>query len=304
MVHMVIVGENYLREIGQTEAFSLIASRSVRGSGKLPRLSSNEKRGACSLVTSNYAKNPALYIVMTLLENKGESIKIKNLQEELSIREDFLLEIIEKLEESAGIKKICNDTAILTPTGEDRLKMAVTAVTMGATIEESASMLSWKEFESFCTKVLEENGYSCVQEFRFKSIRGQRFECDILAIRKPLLVMADCKHYLGRVKGLRTIVEKQRKRVDALSKSVPTVVRSIPQIVEWNEAEVVPVIITLFPESIAMVNDVPVVPGFKLNQFIQELPSNIDRLARSMIYPSKQEKLLKYRASQTVRRSG
>jgi predicted transcriptional regulator len=304
MVHMIIADENQLREIGQISSILSDLFQECKGNGKLPKLSSNEKRGACSLATTNYAKNPALYIVMTLLENKGESIRIKNLQEKLNIREDILLEIIEKLEESAGIKKVCNDTAILTPAGEDRLKMAVTAVTLGATIEESASMLSWKEFESFCTKVLEENGYSCIQEFRFKSIRGQRFECDILATRKPLLVMADCKHYLGRVKGLRTVVEKQTERVDALSKSVPTVVRSIPQIVEWNEAVVVPVIITLFPENIAMINDVPVVPGFKLNQFIQELPSNIDGLARTMIYPSKQEKLLKYRASRTMRRSG
>jgi Holliday junction resolvase-like predicted endonuclease/predicted transcriptional regulator len=261
----------------------------------LPILNLDGKRGAESLIASKYANNLALYIVMTLLVNKEKSLRIKDLSEKLNIREDLLLEVIEKLEESAGIKKAYNDTAILTPAGEDRLKMAVTAVTLGATIEETASTLSWKEFESFCTKVLEENGYSCMQEFRFKSIRGKRFECDILATRKPLLVMADCKHYSGRVNGLRTVVDKQKERVDALSKSVTTLVRSIPKIIEWNEAAVVPVIITLFPENIAMINNVPVVPGFKLNQFIQELPSNVDGLARSMIYPSRQEKLVKKR---------
>jgi hypothetical protein len=155
-------------------------------------------------------------------------------------------------------------------------------------------MLSWKEFEAFCAKILEENGYLCTQGFRFKSIRQKRYECDILASRKPLIVMADCKHHAGRVKGLRVIVKKQIERVQALSKNIPVMIRSIPEIVDWSDALVLPVIITLFPQSPSLIDDVPVVPGFKLNQFIQELPLNMERITCTVVHPSTQERLPKY----------
>jgi Holliday junction resolvase-like predicted endonuclease len=239
--------------------------------------------------------NKELLVAMALLKGEKESIDIGNLSEKLNTPEDLVLEIIERLEESAGITGTRRDTAILFPCGEDRLKLAIAAVTLGATVEESGSMLSWREFESFCAKVLEENGYLCTQEFRFKSIRRKRFECDILAARKPLILMADCKHYAGRVKGLRAVVKKQMERVTALTKNVPAIIRSMPGIVDWSEGVVLPVIITLFPENTSMIDDVPVVPGFKLNQFIQELPSNTDGIARAIVHPSKQEKLLNER---------
>jgi hypothetical protein len=64
------------------------------------------------------------------------------------------------------------------------------------------------------------------------------------------------------------------------------------QLASWRETVIVPVIITLFPESIAFVDSVPVVPAFKLNQFIQELPSNIESVEYSKANPSKQRRLI------------
>lgn len=182
-------------------------------------------------------------------------------------------------------------TGIVIPSGEERLQLAVTAVAFGAGIEESAKALSWKEFESFCTKILEENGYSCVHGFRFKSTKGRRYECDVVALNKPVLLLADCKHYKGRVRGLRAVVEKQLERAGAMSKTTSAVMRRIPQIILWGRMVIVPVVITMLPENIAIVDGVPVVPAFKLNQFIQELPSNIEAVKHNTVEPSRQRRL-------------
>jgi Holliday junction resolvase-like predicted endonuclease len=243
-----------------------------------------------------------LRIAMELLKSGEESLEIAWVSKKLGIDEALFLELVERVWETAGIKGNRLGTRILLPAGGDRLKLAVAAVTLGATVEESARMLSWKEFEAFCARVLEENGYSCTQEFRFKSIQRKRFECDILASRKPLVVMVDCKHYAGRVSGLRAVIKKQMERVSALSKSIPTMIRSIPEIIDWPDALVVPIIITLFQQNPSIVNDVPVVPGFKLNQFIQELPSNTDRITRALVHPMTQERLPKHVLKENPRR--
>jgi Holliday junction resolvase-like predicted endonuclease len=243
------------------------------------------------VATGILTKNLELQFAMELLKSEEESLEIGKLSKKLNINQAQLLEAADRVWEAAGIKGSWANTRILLPAGEDRLKLAVATVTMGATMEEAAAILTWKEFEAFCARVLEENGYSCILEFRFKSIQRKRYECDILASKKPLILMADCKHYAGRVKGLRAVVEKQIERVSNLCRSVPTMVRSIPEVVDWSEAFVIPVIITLFPENPSIMDDVPVVPGFKLNQFIQELPSNTDGIIHLTIYPSRQEKL-------------
>jgi hypothetical protein len=234
----------------------------------------------------------ALTLVLALLKAEEESISIRDLSERLTLPQEDLLKLFTQLEEEKVIKKTNDDAAIIVPRGEDRLRTAIKAVTLGARIEESAKILSWKEFESFCTKVMEENGYSCIHEFRFKSSRGRRYECDIVALCNPMLLLADCKHYAGKVRGLRTVVEKQVERANALDKSFLTLMRGISQLASWQEIIIVPIIITLFPESIAFVDGVPVIPAFKLNQFIQELPSNMESVKHIDTTPSKQRRLV------------
>jgi predicted transcriptional regulator len=264
----------------------------VRGACELPTPVETEKRWMGQIVVAPEVRRSLLSIAMTLLKSKNQSIDIDSLLGEVRLAREELLEVITQLEEEKIIKKTRDDAGIVVPSGEERLKLAVKAVTFGAKIEESAQSLSWKEFESFCTKVLEENGYSCIHGFRFRSTRGRRYECDVLALSDPILLLADCKHYKGSVRGLHTVVEKQLVRANALGKSILTLMRRIPQILSWRETVIVPAIITLFPESIAIADNVPVVPAFKLNQFIQELPSNIERITHSTVKSSTQRRLV------------
>ena len=237
------------------------------------------------------ARRPELFVVMKLLKTSEASIEMQALSQEMTFSDEALLKAIQQLEEMELVIRTEDGMALVTPSGEDRLKLAIAGVRLGGTIEDSARALSWKEFESFCLKVLEENGYSCCQGFRFKSPKGRRYECDVVATMNPLILLLDCKHYGGHVKGLDTAVHKHLERVGAFAKSVPTLVREIPQILEWNQGTIAPIIVTLFPENIAIMEGVPIVPVFKLNQMLQEITSNIDKTAHIIVEPSKQKRL-------------
>nr|MDO8133453.1 hypothetical protein [Candidatus Njordarchaeum guaymaensis] len=252
-------------------------------------LNDNNQQGRSKIFGS--MKSPELSVIMKLLKTEEASISIHALSREVAFSEEILLKMIQRLEESELISRTDNGMMVAAPIGEDRLKLAIAAVRYGATVEDSASALSWKEFESFCLKVLEGNEYSCYQGFWFKSPKGRRYECDVVATMNSLILVADCKHYAGRVKGLNAAVDKHLERVGAFAKSVPTLVRKIPQILEWDQATITPIMVTLFPENITVIEGVPIVPVFKLNQFLQEITSNIDNITHIAVKPSKQKRL-------------
>jgi hypothetical protein len=242
---------------------------------------------------SMYGKNQELSLVMKLLEAKeGESIQVRGLSDILKLPENELLKLVIHLDEESILKRGRDDSSIVAPRGEERLKAAIKAVSLGASVEESARNLSWKEFEVFCTRVLEENNYSCIHGLHFKSTKGRRYECDVIALNNPMLLLADCKHYARKVGAMRVVIEKQLERSEALNESILSLMRRVSQLVSWREIVIIPIIITLFPESTAFVDSVPVVPVFKLNQFIQELPSNLECVRCSKVKPSKQRRLM------------
>jgi hypothetical protein len=256
----------------------------------LPDTRTNKQQNR--LWTQDRTKNPEFSIIIKLLKSQETSIEIPILTQELAISNETALGVIHELEERELVRSIDDGTRIVAPFGEERLRLAVEAVRIGASIEDTASVLSWKEFESFCLKALEENGYTCYQEFRFKSPKGKRYECDVVAIMKSRILLADCKHYAGRVKGLNSVVKKHLERVSAFSRSVSGLFRKIPEISEWKQASITPIIVTLFPENIALIDGVPIVPVFKLNQFLLELASNVEEITHIEVKLAIQKRLI------------
>jgi len=86
-------------------------------------------------------------------------------------------------------------------TVETRLKLALLALCGAATVYEISRYLDWREFETLAARVFEENEYKVFQNHRF-TLRNQRNEIDIIAIKVPIAIAADAKHYstTGRLK--------------------------------------------------------------------------------------------------------
>ena len=161
---------------------------------------------------------------------------------------------------------------------EDRLKLAVKAVSLGADIEAVSSHLDWQEFESIAAAALRHNGYVVYQNLRFKHL-GRKWEIDVVGCRKPLVACVDCKdwHRGAAPSVMRRIVEAQANRVNALADVLPHASLKL-ECTKWSIARFVPIVMVLMQGSFPFSESVPVVPVLKLQDFLHQLPLEVDSL--------------------------
>jgi DNA-binding transcriptional MerR regulator len=146
------------------------------------------------------------------------------------------------------------------------------ALKAGMTIEEIAEKLSWKEFESLCSEILEEHDFEVKKNYRFKL--KSWFEIDILATKPfrnyTIGLVIDCKHWgirKGKKSALKRAALKQEERAKQLKKA---------NTILLGRLETFPLIVTLMEEDIKRVENIWIVPIFKLNSFLLNLEEYLD----------------------------
>jgi len=137
----------------------------------------------------------------------------------------------------------------------DKVLAAVGLVRTGAPPESVSSLMSWKEFEDFCARLLKAGGYQVKRNIVFTKPRRQ---IDIFAVSSSLALSVDCKHWERGFgySALQKIAARQIERT-ALYKRKSKL--SVP---------VLPVILTLLDSPSRLVAGVPVVPIFALRDFL------------------------------------
>ena len=149
---------------------------------------------------------------------------------------------------------------------------------LGADVERVSDFLQWQEFESMASVALVFNGYVTAKNVRFKHVK-KRWEIDAVGCKKPLVVCIDCKqwHHGMNTSALKRMVEAQSSRVDALAKSLPNKTLDLP-CTKWEKAVFVPRHFIANSRSGQVFDDVPVVPVLQLQDFLHQLPLNLDRV--------------------------
>jgi len=130
----------------------------------------------------------------------------------------------------------------------------------GKTVEEVLSLISWKEFEEKVEEIFRIHNFKTIRNFRFKT--AKRFEIDIIAEKRDLIFAVDCKQWnKGRYKisALKKAAERNLERVKELQNTLI-----------GRNKKIIPIIITLFDETIYEHDGVFIVPLFKLNSFLLE----------------------------------
>lgn len=215
-----------------------------------------------------------LLISLLKLTNVG-SVLIKNVNEDSKIASGIVRKLLEKLQND-GALYLNGDFVEVNSDG--RLRLAVKAASLGADIEHISGFLRWQEFENIAALAMERNGYVVTKNLRFKHA-GRRWEIDVVGCRKPLVLCVDCKHWQRGLKpsALRRVVEAQLERVQALSDTLPSVSLKV-ECVKWDKAKFLPVILSLVPSSFKFYDDVPVVPVLQLQDFLMQLPAQVESL--------------------------
>jgi len=188
-------------------------------------------------------------------------------------------EVAEKL-----LRKMQNDGLIyqrknvVETDAQQRLKLAVQAIHLGADVESVSSFLQWQEFESMAVVALRQNGYSAQKNFRFK-YAGRMWEIDIVGSKKPIAICIDCKHWHRGLypSALKRIVEEQVRRTLALAEALPNLTSKI-ECASWENVKLIPAVLSLVVGRFKFYDNVPVVPVLQLQDFLSQLPAYADSL--------------------------
>jgi Holliday junction resolvase-like predicted endonuclease len=215
-------------------------------------------------------------LLISLLKlTKDGSVLIETVNKDARIASDIVMKLLENLQSQSLVYLKVDFVEI---DSDGRLKIAVKAASLGADIERISAFFSWQEFEEIAALALERNGYITIKNLRFKH-SGRKWEIDVVGCRKPLVLCIDCKHWSRSLKpsALRRIVEAQTNRTRALANTLPSAALKI-ECTKWNKAKFVPAILSLIPSSFKFYNNVPVVPILQLQDFLIELPAQVEEL--------------------------
>jgi hypothetical protein len=147
-----------------------------------------------------------------------------------------------------------------------RFKVFTFLTESSSNLEDAASLLRWREFESFTSMILSHLGFDTVLGYRF-SFSNRRWEIDVLGFREPIVVAVDCKHMRRGYSGmLSRSIRMHKARVEAFAHILRC---SFHRIVDrWRIIRVIPVIVTLKRSAHTIVDGVPVVHISALRDFI------------------------------------
>jgi Holliday junction resolvase-like predicted endonuclease len=215
-----------------------------------------------------------LLISLLKLTENG-SVKQETVNKYARLPASLASKLLEKLQNENLV--YLKDSSIEVDT-ESRLKIAVKAVELGADIQSISDFLRWQEFEAIAAVALELNGYATKKNVRFKH-GSRRWEIDVVGCRKPLVLCIDCKHWHHGMhpSTLTKMAASQAERVAAFADSLPKKTLDLP-CVKWSKAKFIPVILSLIPFSPKFCGQVPIVPVLQLQDFVSQLPLNVELL--------------------------
>jgi hypothetical protein len=171
----------------------------------------------------------------------------------------------------------CRDRTIEASSNQ-RVKIAIHAIKLGADLERVSRVLEWIEFENLAATAFEANNFVVRKRFRFNSIQ-RRWEIDVLGCSKPLIACVDCKHWSHgwRNSAIKKAVEAQVLRTKVLAEALSSLQNKLG-LGKWRYAILVPVILSLIQGSKKFYNKVPIVPILQIQNFLNELPTHVTAL--------------------------
>ena len=210
-------------------------------------------------------------ILKTLLRIKrSEEYSLTKLSEETRIPVET---IKDALMEIADIVAVKNDTISMTKYG--RVQIAILCLNLAADPSYISRYLDWREFEDFTAAIVNMYGYMTYRNYRFKSM-DRRWEIDILAIKKPVLLCLNCKHFLKQSwASLRRAALEELGRAEALEQALPRLKLQPKPSKGWG---ILPAVVTLLTPKFKIYDKIPVVRVTELGNFLEELTLHVDSL--------------------------
>lgn len=208
-------------------------------------------------------------LVSLLRLTQADSIRKDSIQKDSRIPMQVLNRDLSELSGSDLIRE--NDGSIEVSPSQ-RIRIAFLAIRTGADFKQVCALLSWREFEKIAADAFELNGYQVLTNFHFKHA-SRRWEIDIVALKKPLIICVDCKHWKHGWRKAAAVkaAEAQTDRTEAFAQALPSYRHKV-KLEKWQTARLIPMILSLEAGPVKFYSGVPIVPVLQLQDLINELP--------------------------------
>ena len=209
-------------------------------------------------------------LVSMLKLTKEGTIELESISQEAYVPVQIVREVLRK---HVNLVTYAPSSRSVSINSEQRLKLVMKILELGADIERVCDSLTWLEFEDVSIIAFEANNYKTKKHFRF-TWANRRWEIDILALKEPLIVCADCKHWHQgwSGSGSRRAADMQAER----TKNLYEVSKSINDKIgmgNWKHVHFVPMILSLVPGNQKFYKGVPIVPVLQLGDFLTSMPA-------------------------------
>ncbi len=153
---------------------------------------------------------------------------------------------------------------------QKRLQMALRVGIAGSLIE-AASVLDWREFESFAEEILRTAGYDPERDWRFQ-YQARHWQVDLVARREDVVLCIDCKHWNTPYYPSKfdTAARHQLTATQAIVQKLSTEMTSLPI--------GLPVILTLREPRQKVWKDVVTLSISQFPTFLEELSLHLQEL--------------------------
>ena len=121
----------------------------------------------------------------------------------------------------------------------------------------------WQNFERLVGFVFEMNDFQ-VDINKVRTLGKRRRQYDVIARKNDKIYLIECKKWAGnryRLSALKRAIEKHKERTEFYG--------------DLTGEKAIPIIVTLIEEDIKFYEEMPIVPIFKLNSFINEAINRI-----------------------------
>jgi Holliday junction resolvase-like predicted endonuclease len=188
-------------------------------------------------------------------------------------------EMLEKITREGLVQLRSN---VVETSSNQRVKIAVRAIRLGADFEKACRALRWDEFENITATAFSANNFTITKSFRFKHA-GRRWEIDVIGCKEPIVACVDCKHRRhGWTKSASIkAAEAQIERTEALARVLPKHQRL--ELNNWRKAILIPVILSLVRAPLKFHEKTPIVPILQLQSFLTELPAQVNTLKHFLV---------------------
>jgi Holliday junction resolvase len=126
-------------------------------------------------------------------------------------------------------------------------------------LQKASGEAIWQNFERLVAFIFEVNDFQVVIN-KIKTFKRKRRQYDVIARKNDRIFLVECKKWAGN-----------RRRLSALKKAIVQHKERTEFYENLTGEATTPILVTLIEEDIKFYEDLPIVPIFKLNSFINEI---------------------------------